>query len=81
MAWELKAKGEDLCRESAKDKTSFWVISRKITESSFAKHTLLTITLKHEILLISPLSWSPTEFVMICRRDCAAALPGEEKPK
>ena len=40
----------------------------------------MTGTVKHEISLRGQVSSPQAEFVMICRRDCAVALPGEEEP-
>jgi len=48
IAWELKATGEDLCKERATDKTSSSAWRRK-TEDSLKKDLLLTGTLKLEI--------------------------------
>ena len=50
MAWELKARGEDLCNERARDTTSSRTC-RKRTEYSLEKHLLLTGTLKLKISL------------------------------
>ena len=61
----------------ARDKASS-TACRRIGDDSFGKHLLLTRTLKPKISTRSHFSSPPVELAIICRRDFATALPGEE---
>ena len=73
----LKARGEVLWRERAKERVTS-IASLKVSEASLGKERRFTGTLKEEISLRSQQSSPPGEFSMRPFRAWAAALPGME---